>query len=183
MFRLTLNRKLVSPAAYRPAARFFSSTPAAQALKVNLTGTANGFVQELKTFGEGIESHQIKNDLFKALGGNDSAPDPIHHLFSSVSGCQNITANLVAKDLGINIGKAKIDIEADLATLDNTKGKYPGFLTKSLTVNYELETDANDEQFEELRETTEAKCPIAQVFINSQGLKFTSNWIKAPLSK
>lgn len=88
---------------------------------------------------------------------------------------------LTFEDNGIKVGKAKITIEADHDIVDKAPGKYPGFLTSSVIVNYELETDANDEQFEKLREETEAKCPIANVFINSSGLKFTSNWINVPL--
>ncbi|CCH43912.1 hypothetical protein BN7_3467 [Wickerhamomyces ciferrii] len=82
---------------------------------------------------------------------------------------------------GIKLGKAEIDIDAALAPLSKVPNEYPGFLTEKVIINYKVETDATDEQFEQLRDETEAKCPIAQVFINSKGLKFESNWTKIPL--
>lgn len=161
--------------------RSFSKSAPRNAFNIKLSGTAQGFTQHVIAEGEGITNHEIKTDCFKSFGGEDLNPDPIQYLFASIGGCQQITAHLVAKDLGIKLGQAKIDTEADLTPQVIKEGTLPAFRTKNVTINYQVETDATDEQFEELKETTEAKCPIANIFINSHGLKFNSNWSKIPL--
>ncbi|ODV70569.1 hypothetical protein HYPBUDRAFT_165084 [Hyphopichia burtonii NRRL Y-1933] len=171
ILKLQLNKVLI---------RNFSSTTVKSSLSLSLRGNSNGYIQKLETLGGG-KAHVIQNDLFEELGGTDLHPDPIHHLFSSVSGCQNITAKKVSEDLGIKIGKADIQTDSSLSLVLKDPKKYPGFKIDTLKVVYEVETNATDEQFDQLRELTEELCPIAQVFINSKGLQFDSIWVKKPL--
>ena len=79
------------------------------------------------------------------------------------------------------IGKADIQTDSSLSLVLKDPKKYPGFKIDTLKVVYEVETNATDEQFDQLRELTEELCPIAQVFINSKGLQFDSIWVKKPL--
>lgn len=178
MLKTLINR---APILSSKAVRYFSVSAPKNAFNIRLAGTAQGFTQHVIAEGEGITNHEIRTDCFKSFGGEDLNPDPIQYLFASIGGCQQITAHLVAKDLGIKLGKANVVTEADLTPSTIKPGTLPAFRTKNVTINYEVETDATDEQFEELRETTEAKCPIANIFINSHGLKFNSNWTKIPL--
>lgn len=191
MFRTTITKKLLTQSALKPttgqlflknAPRFFSSSAIRNGIPVALKGKAVGFQQTLKPVGG--TQHVIQNDGFKDIGGLDAHPDPIQHLFSSLSGCQHLTAQVVAQNLGIKTGEATIDIQAELEPVEKAKGVYPGFNISSFTLNYTLETNADDAKFAQLKKVTEAKCPVAQVFLNTSGIKvFNNNWINAPLKK
>ena len=51
----------------------------------------------------GGSTHDILVDAVPAFGGNDSAPSPLSYALAALVSCSQVTAQIVAKDLGIRL--------------------------------------------------------------------------------
>ena len=79
-----------------------------------LTATGDGTAQHLRTAGD--PAHQFSTDAYPAFGGKDEAPSPLFYALASLTSCNQVTATLVAKDLGIALGSWTFEIQGDLDT-------------------------------------------------------------------
>ncbi|NMW22819.1 MAG: hypothetical protein HKK67_14605 [Chlorobiaceae bacterium] len=61
--------------------------------------------------------HIIKVDAARGFGGKDEYPSPISYVLSSLISCSQVTAQLVANDLGITLHSFEFDIKANLDNL------------------------------------------------------------------
>jgi hypothetical protein len=52
----------------------------------------------------GDAGHQFGADAYPAFGGQDAAPSPLFYALGSLTSCNQVTATLFAKDLGITLG-------------------------------------------------------------------------------
>jgi uncharacterized OsmC-like protein len=64
----------------------------------------------------GGSSHDILVDAPSAFGGHDSAPSPLSYALTSLVSCSQVTAQIVAKELGIRLDAFTFDLSADLDT-------------------------------------------------------------------
>ena len=109
----------------------------------------------------------------EALGGKDSAPNPVEYLLAAYAGCLNVVIHLVAKELQVPVSNIKIDINGDinpdrlfgLDTVDRA-----GF--ESLTVDIDLDTDAPRELIDKLFERVKDRCPLNDNLSNSTPLNY-----------
>jgi putative redox protein len=53
---------------------------------------------------------------YPAFGGDDAAPRPLCYALAALSSCNQVTAAVVAQDLGISLGAWSFDVGADLDT-------------------------------------------------------------------
>jgi uncharacterized OsmC-like protein len=143
---------------------------------VSATGT--GTAQQLTTAGP--KAHQFSTDAYPAFGGQDEAPSPLFYALGSLTSCNQVTATLVAKDLGIRLGAWTFDIQGDLDTSVLVGGAEGNANFDSVTVRATVETDAGDEQFARLVSETERRCPVTQLFQRS-GLEYKNDWQRLPL--
>src|SRR6201994_5737 len=122
---------------------------------VSATGT--GTAQQLTAAGDA--GHQFSTDAYPAFGGKDAAPSPLFYALGSLTSCNQVTATLVAKDLGIRLGAWTFDIQGDLDTSVLVGGAEGNANFDKVSVRATVETDADDEQFARLVSETERRRP------------------------
>ncbi|MET0283752.1 MAG: OsmC family protein [Polyangiales bacterium] len=131
---------------------------------------------------ESPAGHSFAADAYAAFGGSDSAPSPLAYALASLSACNQVTASVVARDLGIRLGKWKLDVQADLDTRVLALGQQGNANFDRVQVRAVVETDASEDTFRKLVSETERRCPITQLFKRS-GLVWDNVWTRAPLAE
>ena len=114
-------------------------------------GEGTGVAQELTAGG-----HVFTTDAYPAFGGADEAPSPLFYALGSLTSCNQVTAALVAKDLGIQLGKWTFDIQGDLDTAVLVGGAEGNANFDRVEVRATV-TDASEEQFATLISETERR--------------------------
>jgi uncharacterized OsmC-like protein len=143
---------------------------------VQATGT--GVTQTLTTGGP--VAHVFHTDAYPAFGGADTAPSPLFYALGSLTSCNQVTAGLVARELGIRLGEWTFAVRGDLNTAVLAAGAEGNANFDSVDVRATVQTDATPEQFATLVAETERRCPVTQLFRRS-GLRFTNEWTVAEL--
>lgn len=153
-------------------------TPKATVVPFALHAQGTGVAQTLTAAGDA--GHVFEADAYPAFGGSDSAPSPLFYALGSLTSCNQVTASLVAKDLGIRLGAWAFDIQGDLDTAVLVGGEDGNANFDRVEVRASVETDATEEQFARLVSETERRCPVTQLFKRS-GLEFVNDWSRVPL--
>lgn len=143
-----------------------------------LHGEGTGVLQTLTAAGDA--GHVFSADAYPAFGGSDAAPSPLSYALGALTSCNQVTGSLVAKDLGIGLGRWTFDIQGDLDTAVLATGAEGNANFDRVEVRATLETDADDEQFARLVSETERRCPVTQLFRRS-GLELVNDWARLPL--
>lgn len=97
----------------------------------------------------------------EALGGTDSAPNPVEYLLAALATCQEITYRLYADALGIPLESVSVSLEGDIdlrGFLDVDDGVPPGFSAIRGTVT--VDSSADDETLAKLRRIVNRHCPV-----------------------
>jgi len=111
-------------------------------------------------------------------GGLNSGPNPMQYFITSLAGCQNEQAQVVAGELSLNIEQIDIDVEIDLdlsgfmGISDNSDG---GF--KNVRLDAVVLGEVTDEQVRAMGQKVDARCPILGL-LRSSGCKVESSWSK-----
>lgn len=142
---------------------------------VHASGT--GVAQQIDVPGS---PHAFETDAYPAFGGKDAAPSPLLYLLGSLSSCNQVTAQLVAKDLGITLGRFTFEVQGDLDTAVFVGGVDGNANFDRVEVTATVESDATAEQFARLQDETDRRCPVSQLFRRS-GLEFVTDWRQAPI--
>jgi uncharacterized OsmC-like protein len=96
----------------------------------------------------------------EALGGSDTAPNPVEQLIGALGSCLAIGYAANATVAGIGIDSLRIDIEGDLnleSFLGLTQG-HAGYET--LRAKVHIESDADDEAIADLHKKVVASSPV-----------------------
>jgi uncharacterized OsmC-like protein len=141
-------------------------------------GEGTGVAQTLTAAGDA--GHVFHADAYPAFGGADAAPSPLFYALGALTSCNQVTASLVAKDLGVRLGAWSFDIQGDLDTAVLVGGAEGNANFDRVEVRATVETDATDEQFATLISETARRCPVTQLFQRS-GLEFVNDWTRAEL--
>jgi putative redox protein len=155
-----------------------SLTPKATVVPFAVHGEGTGVAQVLTAAGDA--GHVFHTDAYPAFGGNDAAPSPLFYALGSLTSCNQVTASLVAKDLGIALGRWTFDVRGDLDTAVLVGGADGNANFDHVEVRATVETDASEEQFATLVAETARRCPVTQLFVRS-GLGFANHWTRAAL--
>ena len=129
----------------------------------------------------GDAGHVFDVDTYPAFGGADASPSPLSYVLAALSSCNQITASIVAKELGVTLGAWTFDVQGDLDTAVMVGGEDGNANFDSVTVRATVATDADEETFAKLQAETERRCPVTQLFVRS-GLEYTADWVAQPLS-
>jgi putative redox protein len=138
-------------------------------------GEGTGVAQELTAGG-----HVFHADAYPAFGGADAAPSPLFYALGALTSCNQVTASLVAKDLGVRLGKWTFEIQGDLDTAVLVGGAEGNANFERVEVRATVETDAGEEQFATLIAESARRCPVTQLFRRS-GLELVNDWSRAEL--
>jgi uncharacterized OsmC-like protein len=141
-------------------------------------GEGTGVAQTLTAAGDA--GHVFHADAYPAFGGADAAPSPLFYALGALTSCNQVTASLVATDLGVRLGAWSFDIQGDLDTAVLVGGAEGNANFDRVEVRATVETDATDEQFATLISETARRCPVTQLFQRS-GLEFVNDWTRAEL--
>jgi uncharacterized OsmC-like protein len=128
----------------------------------------------------GGSSHDILVDAPSAFGGHDSAPSPLSYALTSLVSCSQVTAQIVAKELGICLDAFTFDLSADLDTAVMVGGAHdanPNF--ERISIEATIRTNATAEQFARLKAETERRCPVFALFSRS-GIDIETDWRAVP---
>ncbi len=97
-----------------------------------------------------------------SLGGQDAGPNPVEYLLGALSGCLNVVARMIAKELGFTIETLNIHIEGILdpsGFLGMNPNVRAGF--KSIKAVLNVKSNATDKQLDEWLTMIESRCPVS----------------------
>lgn len=143
-------------------------------------GEGTGVAQTIEVGGDGA-AHVFRSDTVPPFGGDDAAPSPLSLTLGALTGCNQITAQIVAKELGVTLGRFVFDATGDFDPSVMAAGADGDANFDAVRVQATIETDADPETFERLQAETERRCPVTQLFVRS-GLDFSSDWKAEPLA-
>lgn len=155
------------------------STTASTTIPFVIHGLGEGVAQAITT--EGRVLHRFRTDAYPAFGGNDAAPSPLFYALAALSSCNQVTASLVARELGITLGTWRFDVRGELDPAVLVGGADGNANFARVEVRAEVETDATVAQFATLVTETERRCPVSQLFKRS-GLVFDNQWTARELT-
>ncbi len=110
----------------------------------------------------------------EALGGQDSAPNPVEYILAGYAGCLNVVFHLVAKELEIKINKLQLDISGDIHPgkfLGISQEERAGFI--SLQVNIDIDSDAPAEKIGQLFSLVKERCPVNDNLANPTPINYS----------
>ena len=129
---------------------------------------------------QGDHAHRFTSDTYPAFGGADSSPSPLAYTLGALTSCNQISAQLVAKDLGLRVGAFTFTAQGDLDPSVFVGGAQGDANFRSVSVQATVETDAEGETFDHFVAELERRCPVTQLFRRS-GLSYSSTWTPRPL--
>ncbi|MEW9500970.1 OsmC family protein [Jeotgalibacillus marinus] len=138
-----------------------------------VTGTSSKMKSELKA-----KNHSITIDEPATMGGTDQGADPLSTLLASLAGCENVIANMVAKELKFDLQGLEFDIKGELDPrgLMGQTDVQPYF--NHVSVHAKVKTNETQERIEELKVKTDARCPVFTT-LKAAGIPIEANWEKA----
>lgn len=118
--------------------------------------------------------HTVATDEPPALGGDDTAPNPIELYLASLLSCQLVTWRFWAERLGVAYDhiEARADGDVDVRGffgLDDAVR--PGF--GEIRVAVTVRGPESDERYRELQEAVDAHCPVLDSAINPTAVRTT----------
>ncbi|WP_147805081.1 OsmC family protein [Alkalicoccus halolimnae] len=122
--------------------------------------------------------HSITIDEPENMGGTNKGPDPLGNMLASLAGCENVIANMVAKEMDFDLKSISFDIhgELDPRGLMGTADVRPYF--QKVDINAKVTTDETDERIQELKEKTDARCPVYTT-LEAANVELNATWEKA----
>jgi len=128
-----------------------------------VTLRAEGRLGENVTCKIETEKGRVEAGLHPATGGDGQSACSAEMLLESLVGCAGVTLGAVATALGVNLRDAIIRAEGDLdfrGTLGVSKQAPVGF--ERIRLQFDLDTDAGNEQISTLIRLTERYCVVFQ---------------------
>ena len=153
---------------------------AKQIVPFTVNGTGTGVAQSLTVVGD--HAHSFESDTYPAFGGADAAPSPLAYTLGALTSCNQIAAQLVAKELGVTLGEFTISARGDFDPSVFVGGAEGNANFDAVTVDASVQTDADEATFARLVSELERRCPVTQLFKRS-GLEYTSSWSALPLEE
>jgi uncharacterized OsmC-like protein len=135
------------------------------------------------TLGEGITCSVATGralaeaGLHPATGGDGSSLCSGDMLLEALAACAGVTLRAVATSLGLEVATGIVRAEGDLdfrGTLAVSKEVPVGF--RSIRLSFELESDASDEELDNLLRLTERYCVVYQTIASTPAL--TATWAR-----
>jgi putative redox protein len=144
-----------------------------QKMSFEVTGTTNGMTTELDS-----KNHRIVIDEPESMGGADKGQDPLSNLLASLAGCENVIANMVAKEIDFDLQGIDFRVtgELDPRGLMGQADVKPYFY--DVSIEAEVKTSESEDRIEELKQMTDARCPVYTT-LEAAGIPIRAEWNKA----
>lgn len=141
---------------------FRTDPDAAKATFTSSSRLQDGFRSEVT-----IRQHRLAADEPAALGGIDSAPNPVELILAALGTCQEITYRAYATAMGIPLDSVSVELAGDIdlrgffAVDESVRSGYQNIRG---TVN--IESSASEAQLQQLRAMVDAHCPVLDILTN-----------------
>ncbi|RKD24577.1 osmotically inducible protein C [Ammoniphilus oxalaticus] len=122
--------------------------------------------------------HKVTIDEPASLGGKDTAANPISTLLASLLGCENVMAQIIAKEMNFDLQGISFEVDATLDTRGLMGDPNVDPKLQTVIVKAFLQTSESSERIQQLQDTVDARCPIYQI-IKSAGILIRNEWSKA----
>ncbi|PSL44447.1 putative OsmC-like protein [Salsuginibacillus halophilus] len=141
-------------------------------MKFNVKGQSEG-LKLTATAGD----HELVLDEGSQMGGKNEGPNPLQTSLAALASCENVTANMVAKEMGFDLQSIHFDVEGEFNPKGfmGQEGVRPYFQT--VTVNAVVETSESEERLKELQEKVEARCPV-YTMMKAADVTMQDTWTK-----
>lgn len=154
----------------RATARAVADDPANALAVFRASGVAESAVATVVE----ARTHTVRVDEPPALGGADTAANPVEVYLAALIACQVVTYRFVAQQRGIVVEDLRIDAEGDLDVrgffgLDESLR--PGFQAVRLTVH--LRGPESAERYAELQREVERRCPVLDLTVEPTPVRTT----------
>lgn len=142
-------------------------------MKFVVNAETDGFALTAKT-----GKHELVLDESEQLGGNNTGPNPMQTALAALASCENVTANMVAREMNFDLQKLTFSIsgEFDPRGFMGEPNVQPYF--EEVVIDVKVDTSESDERIKKLEQQVEARCPIYTLF-KAAGVNLTNNWKKA----
>ena len=134
----------------------------AQFVRFRLVGEGAGVAQTVREDGS---PHVIQTDAHSSFGGGDTAPSPLAYALAALTSCTQVTSQIVARDLGLSLGRFNVSVDAKLDPTVLATG-----------------AEGAPEVFQRFSQEVERRCPVTQLFRRS-GVVVTTVWIARNLAE
>ncbi|MDF2854668.1 MAG: osmotically inducible protein [Neobacillus sp.] len=121
--------------------------------------------------------HTLAIDEPESFGGKDSAIDPLSAFLASLMACENVMAQIIAKEMKFDLKKISFEAEGkiDLAGLMGDVTVKPYF--QQVVVKGYIETSESEERMAELQQAVDMRCPVFRT-IKDAGIPVENRWVK-----
>ncbi|GAB17738.1 hypothetical protein GOEFS_038_00050 [Gordonia effusa NBRC 100432] len=155
-----------------------ATSAAVEANAANAHVLFTGAAQPTGTVGSDIElgQHHVRVDEPPALGGENTAANPVEYFLASLLSCQVVTYRFWAQRLGIEVDSLSARAEGDLDVrgffgLDDSVR--PGF--GAVRVIVDVAGPETEERYRELQRAVDAHCPVLDLTANPTPIVTTLN--------
>ncbi|WP_394236514.1 OsmC family protein [Niallia oryzisoli] len=143
-----------------------------QKMKFKVTGIGDGMRSDSVA-----GKHKIALDEPVSMGGKDSAIDPLSTLLAALLGCENVMAQLIAKEMDFDLQGISFKVEGDLdpsGLMGNLDIK-PYF--EQVIVKAFIDTSESQERINELQAAVDLRCPVFRT-LKDAGIPIENRWEK-----
>lgn len=144
-----------------------------QQMTVRIEGIGNGMRTDSVA-----GKHKIAIDEPVSMGGKDSAIDPLSAFLASLIGCENVMAQIIAKEMDFDLQGITFEAEGELdvsGLMGNLEVK-PYF--QNVVIKAVVETSESQERINELCAAVDLRCPVYRT-IKDAGIRIENHWVKA----
>jgi putative redox protein len=121
--------------------------------------------------------HKISIDEPISFGGMDSAIDPLSAFLASLISCENVMAQIIAKEMNFDLQGISFEADGsiDVSGLMGNLEVKPYF--EQVSVRAFLETNETQERIEEMKNAVDLRCPIFRT-LKDAGIPVENVWEK-----
>lgn len=120
-------------------------------------------------------SHVMLVDEPKARGGTDLAATPLETMLSSFLACTNVIANMVAREMNIEISGMDLNLSADFDTRGVFNKADVRVPFPRIVMSVKLDTTASAGEIEALKVAVARRCPVS-VILRQAGVEIDDTW-------
>lgn len=147
-----------------------------QNISFKVTGTGTGMRTDIIA-----GKHKIAIDEPTSFGGKDSAADPLSSLLASLVACENVMAQIIAKEMDFDLQGISFEADGnlDLSGLMGNLEVKPYF--QEVTVKAFVNTTESQDRIDEMQEKVDLRCPVFRT-LKDAGIPVKNKWVKAEVT-
>ncbi|MDE3840414.1 osmotically inducible protein C [Bacillus methanolicus] len=142
-------------------------------IQLRASGVAEGTTSEIKT-----GNHTFYIDEPESLGGNNKGPNPLQTVLGALIGCENIVANMVAKEINFDLQGIIFSVKGELDPRGYKGDPNVRTYFQKVEISAEVKTSESEDRIQELKKITDSRCPVFNL-LKAADVEIVTNWKKA----